>query len=58
MHGGLSFVEQLKKAHSQHSHNAINLKRQESLQVDANMNFLQTPAGGQAMVTRESIRGG
>ena len=54
---GLSFIEQLRKTQNQ---NASFMRRQESVKrdsVDGNMNFLQTPAGGQAKIVRESIKG-
>ena len=55
-HANMNFMEQLKARQQQ---NASFMKRQESVhsEYDANMNFLQTPAGGKAKMARESIYG-
>lgn len=53
--GPNDLLEQLKRTQS----SASQIKRQESIKpsYDQNMNFLQTPEGGQALKLRESMRG-
>ena len=50
----MNFIQQLKK-----SQGAAVMKRQESIKAeyDSNMNFLQTPEGGQSRIGRQSIMG-